>query len=640
VVSFSKFPLPHSFNGIPSAWDALKNLKPGTVGPKGTPPGTVPIGDSGFYVTPNTPADPRDCARYPSSPWCGGIPFGLKLFSPGLSLSISNCGFDVKAEPTVFYVKFPIQQLSYRFPGDCRKDPPKDLPPEDPPLGTTTVSGTWQIPQDSRIVYCFGSISSLWNYPAAYTYKCVDISCPGVSGSEVSCNLYAQIPETNASTDGPYKFGSTQNWFYTEVFFNDDGKINYTYYYNDAQHPVVVTDASVTITQSVYVNYTTHTFGGGIFIIKGTGKACYIYVSKTLGSTTLAIEEASQTINVDACLDTKCRTPNPYDNNPPPDPPDKGCKCMACCNDPNNNSDSLLKQILALLQKLNGVVGVTEWPASVPANILVRQGLSNGNIQLNTITDFMEWWVKQFDAVIGRFGIDIQVDDIDPTKPGNQTLKMNLPNLSESVAEMVGLLLHISMTVDSLQNINIRNLAESGSTKQQAFVNYIYLKAMSDYMGFPRNDKSFPLSLSFKPNETHLDQLLQDTQIKVKGIEYNTSKPRLKDNLQDLLHAAAIIKALHWRKLDTGGSIKQQLFDMIKGQAANAMGIGGNQPDPKTGKTDFDQFIEDFESGFQNYGGVDSDLSKTPYGRPFNERPQVNKLTNPPNEQNKPGTNL
>ncbi|QYO64283.1 hypothetical protein [Leptolyngbya sp. 7M] len=41
--------------------------------PKGLIPDyLVPVGDTGFYVTPMEPADPTDCERYPASPWCGG----------------------------------------------------------------------------------------------------------------------------------------------------------------------------------------------------------------------------------------------------------------------------------------------------------------------------------------------------------------------------------------------------------------------------------------------------------------------------------------------------------------------------------------------------------------------------------------
>lgn len=100
-------------------------------------PGLVPIGNTPFYATPNEPIDPRDCARYSNSPWCGRPGFRPTKFMPIFNIVEDECNIGIEISPTLGYVALPDFQLVYRKDKpECRIPPPIEypIPPEFPPL--------------------------------------------------------------------------------------------------------------------------------------------------------------------------------------------------------------------------------------------------------------------------------------------------------------------------------------------------------------------------------------------------------------------------------------------------------------------------------------------------------------------------
>lgn len=78
----------------------------------------------GFYGSPNEAVDPRDCDRWPDSPWCdGGSGAGGDILSLDFDIDISLNGCDalvVTINPSVAYLALPPLTVAWRRPS-CRR---------------------------------------------------------------------------------------------------------------------------------------------------------------------------------------------------------------------------------------------------------------------------------------------------------------------------------------------------------------------------------------------------------------------------------------------------------------------------------------------------------------------------------------
>jgi hypothetical protein len=275
------------------------------------------------------------------------------------------------------------------------------------------------------------------------------------------------------------------------------------------------------------------------------------------------------------CLDYKKIDP------PPPPPKKKCCNDMNCCPD---NAD-LLKLLLAKVKKLSEIVGVDEYPASVPISMITKEGKHSDNKNISNLTQLFGWYVERFDELIGQFEIDIEIKDTDLTKEGEQSTTVRLPNIAESIAEMTALLIKASINSELLINICNRTLIEAGQDKQQNFKNYMASLAIIDYLGFAYADAEEKMPLTFTPGETSFDKMLKEAQVPLQVIRYN-QKGGLRSQINDLLQAAAIIRAVFWRKIDPKSDIDEQFKQII---------MNAKDTKDKLNKTDFEQLIKDLE---------------------------------------------
>lgn len=101
------------------------------------PKGLEPLGDSGWYKSPDNllPGDPLYCEYNSGSPICGGNPFTSEGLGIEAELNVDPCGVSARLSGSVAFVKVPEVQLTYRAPGECRREyeaPPPVVPP--PPI--------------------------------------------------------------------------------------------------------------------------------------------------------------------------------------------------------------------------------------------------------------------------------------------------------------------------------------------------------------------------------------------------------------------------------------------------------------------------------------------------------------------------
>ena len=324
-----------------------------------------------------------------------------------------------------------------------------------------------------------------------------------------------------------------------------------------------------------------------------------------------------------------CGTPSNR-NNPSPFTLNDEDTDMVCCPTTYANN-KLLKELTEKVKKLSEIVGVDEYPASLPASLISKDEgflgnlIPNQDIEIKSLTSLFGWYIERFDEIVGQFEIPIEIKDSDPTKPGDQPVGLKLPNIAESIAEMVMLQMQTAINTETLVNMLTRTLVETGQDKQQNFKSYMLIQAIAEYMGFEYKQTSQKLPFTFHPGKESLEEMLKECELDISVAEYS-DKVDLRGNLNDLLQAAAIIKAKYWKKVDHKGDIKQQIIDGVKAYAEIKKVLGGNKPD-EDGKDAFDKFLDEAEKGFTGETGI-SDATN-PYGRSYDQRPKIKKLGNP-----------
>jgi len=292
-------------------------------------------------------------------------------------------------------------------------------------------------------------------------------------------------------------------------------------------------------------------------------------------------------------------------------------------------SNSLSELILNLFAVYYNKIGLDAFPNTVPETMTQALYDSSGNalepktIDNLSVMDFLIWQFKVMDELIGRFPIDIQIEDTDLIKVGDQPIKVSMPNIAETLAELAGKSIFTEAKIDSLLPIVLKNIAETGSCRQQVLKNYYLAIAMQEYLGFSTKQKIKEMDLSFNPNiavendiEKTLANALEPSSIKVQ-IEENNDKNTLEGQVSTLIETARILKATHWQSLKATGDVKQQIIDKLK----NQRDILKKKDVDKS--EDFNFFIQCFEQGFEDFlpgGNPDK-----PFGKPFKNRPKVRK---------------
>lgn len=304
-----------------------------------------------------------------------------------------------------------------------------------------------------------------------------------------------------------------------------------------------------------------------------------------------------------------------------PPPPKDHTKPMDCC--------ARLEQLLQLTLKR---IGSDNLPASVP-NSLVRK--NSGTKQINSLAEYISYSVKQMDALMGKFPLEITIDDADLTEEGDQSKTLTMPNLAESLSEIIGILLILQSESNANLAATISTLVEAGSGKQAAIIGADYAKANSEYLGYKGKLVEREIPFAFKPGEPRLDKMLVAGNYKVRTFE-NDDKDDLNDALAPVLELAAMWKAQNFRNLGTTGTLEK-----LKQVLTSAVGLSDsidelvNRPPPEDPnnppsepmqpkKSDFDNFLEEAEQGFIGQAGI-TDNTK-PYGRPFAQRPRIREL--------------
>ena len=269
-----------------------------------------------------------------------------------------------------------------------------------------------------------------------------------------------------------------------------------------------------------------------------------------------------------------------------------------------------------------------DFPIKVPASLILSGDKKEDEeaekklIKINTLPGYIHWFVREFDGIMGQWVIPIEVADTDMNTAGQQKSTIKIPNLAEAIGEIYGLAWKSYYNSEITLNSSTRSLIETGGTKQQLTKINAWVEAISDYLNFEVAEEKIKMGLLFTAGKTDFAEILKESEIDV-PIHRFKGKKDFTLALNDLLHAAAVIRAVFWKKLDSKEDLKEQIISHVK-SLINPVDDNDKEKQGDKDKTDFDVFLEEVEQGFINEPGVTDTVN--PYGEPWDRRPKVRKI--------------
>ncbi|MBD2365187.1 hypothetical protein H6G36_29220 [Anabaena minutissima FACHB-250] len=632
------------------------------------------IPGTSFFTTPNTPANPTDCNRYPNSPFCGN-PFNNNFVDIDSAIVFDGCNLGIQFTPTIGYIQLPSNQIVYRF-NDCKPPPlppPTRLPREGNKPPVTQISPVGNNPCFGFTTYSLYYEDGGLNGANAYSYDETVASLVSVektsfhimsNGQQATHRIELVTQSKNKRNSEWVKAfrliesariqwledGGTIEGDYLEdnTIWNKEKEGSIVFYViapNIKNFPPYLLEAEINLEESTgyivnpsvsfFKKDDTTVFSNDTFNYSETeGTAITrnpVGLPKTITSDyepriVEVIDTGSDFYGSYYVLNTKKivvtaneRFYRQFDfDNPPPPPPekDKDKDKMDCCEDTRR----LLRLILQRIGPL---------PASVPTSLVKT---NSGTTTIQSLAQYIAYSVIQTNAQFGQFPQEINIQDADLTQEGDQSKQVKLPNLAETLAEIVGMLLVLQSESNANLIATINGMIEAGNAKQLALLASDYAQANAEFLGYKGKQIEHKMPFTFKPGEGQLDKMLKAGEVKVKGFE-NDDKSDLNDLIMPILEMAAMYRASNFRNVGTsdpyskisailrGASLLSDAADVLAKIPATNTESGPGAPPPEPKKDEWDSFVEQIETGFIGQPGITDTLH--PYGRPLDQRPRI-----------------
>lgn len=262
--------------------------------------------------------------------------------------------------------------------------------------------------------------------------------------------------------------------------------------------------------------------------------------------------------------------------------------------------------------------GQWKFPTEVPDTIVERDPetplpFTVTDITLHDSQDYQQWFMQQFDEIIGNWHQKIEIEDNDLLEEGNQSQTVILHSIADALTEILTQNITTNIYAKTLINMQTRALMELAATKAESVVANYGIDAITDYLGADIQERKINLPLLIKqpktdsPNEFNITEFLKEDAREIVIKEYK-GKNNFQFSLISLLQGAAIIKAALTRKAP--GSAEEML-ELIKRE----IGLVGED----NADSEFNEFMEQVEEGFNVYRPNDN----KPYGRDYDQRPRL-----------------
>lgn len=230
--------------------------------------------------------------------------------------------------------------------------------------------------------------------------------------------------------------------------------------------------------------------------------------------------------------------------------------------DGTTNGELIATSLPVFLEQLLSVnyyrAGHHELPGEVPKSLIKFD--DNEKSIIRSAIDLQQWQIEQLDGLFGQFPIEIEITDTDPTKPGNQSKRIELPNMAEAISELMGLSILNSQNSDLSLNYLNRLGAEVVATKNAAIVTQDYAKANASYLGYQGNPKGREIPYSINPLGENFEQILSETKGSVIGWQ-NEDKNSVAQYLQKIFFTTSVLKESNFVRPKNA----ERLIDSIRG---------------------------------------------------------------------------
>jgi hypothetical protein len=633
----------------------------------------TPVGGIEFLWSGTDPVDPRDCSLWPDSPYCGGsaVDFGgIGMYGPepaamSINVSVSRTEILVQIDPSIFGVNLPPVWMGFRRPGaqDAVEEywGPGGL--TSTPAGYQSFGGpgseiTWVV---FRETWAIQSVSDRFTdsaYMDSFRQKVFATVPPyptPVAGGGAPAYRFAYMNWSvgegfdryridRAADDLPYPpnpFGEegTSGGY---IFFK--GRIERWLTLNK-QDPPRFPDGWPYEFSPDFTPY-------GTFTIQRRNSQ----PSGIVREFTEVVPQAVYPPRLTAIPYLPPMPPPPPPTLPPRSPATQPEEPMACdC----KKIEDLLKKILALLDHsgtreldltpcetdpdapsgnrkytwqgkgLKGVfdalekltdgatetyqiskcvapaLGVKQLPWNLPGNM----GDGEGSETVDNYAELQIYILKQLSQMLGQTKIKIKVKDSDLVAEGNQTKELEFENVSEAMAELLGLALTNQSIASAGLNASLTGVIQSGMAFTTAAVVDKHIEEIVEFLGFSQKRSAFQVPLPYTPGGTTPEEILKDTVVNLRYYE-NVDRRTFQSHAVIMEQAAAIIRAAFYERIGSEFTGVSDVKEKITTAAEQAFG-------------DFDTFLEDVEQGFTGAPGA-TDI--TPYGRAYGERPRIRKI--------------
>lgn len=655
---------------------------------KEPPEGQIPINDSGWYTSPNLQTgeavDPRDCAHYPDSPYCGGNPWTRTPVGFDFDYGVDKCGVWVEATPILGFTKLPPVSVGYRQPGECREEKkPPPLPPPPPEAGDTgrpveLLDFPKDIDPNAQVFvvivrsylywYSYGTDPNTgYSSLTIYTDKSV-VESHDYPGKNIRPSYYS------SAMSGRVKAEATAKSFYSglqktrqnkddqEISYSDSGqstgtnwiafdqpkafedgtfwglrRLSDTLWYSPISEP---NTTNFTLSPfRVYLSLPDY-YAPGNFMILGTYREI---VSRWQGfgfdysfqlENSIYIRKAEYKIGYISIPDSR-------NFPPPPDQKKKKDCCMQCCNSGSqqaNKQNQDLEEIKKMLRELKKRIGTDEYPVKMPASLNTDyndsgQKSNPGTVTEENLTSVLGRFIRYFDGVMGEWGIGFKVADADPTKEGDQPKFIHAPNLAELSAEMYSHIFDMWIMQYQLLHLHQRHAIESMLGRKVGIQNYYLLEALVDWCGFKRKDITKKIPFLFDIDSEKFDDFLKNKEQEIQILDFDPddeNSESFPDQMLRLKRMAAIIEATHTKRFNPNEDISKSVMGILQTLSKNTDRVNKDEVKKEGSEPDFDQWLREAETAFVNKTGQGDPNS--PYGVPYAQRPRLTKLQEEPEQ--------
>lgn len=517
------------------------------------------------------PADPLDCERWPSSPYCDlASTFNPgKFFAVDVAVSVNLCGVSVEVNPTLAWISMPPAVVTWRSGSpECQPEPPEmDFPPRPGATFYRQVFGHWGCMYRVRATISYPTeISPVWETDGIW------FDCWGPF-------------EGYALHESPIQTPRGILYNLSPVFYAHGNAEYYPNYFSDPSFPNLRPTTQI----SFVIFRATATTTSPEHSIEFE----YWEINESMPDRELTNSMASKI----AYNRFYCRKPAPV-----PLLPFLGDEMCNC------------KQMEADLKAIKKLLGADKGGWQLPKSLA---GRGTESVSHDNYADLMVWFAGQMSALLGDTEIVITQKDSSLLEEGNQERQLKFENLAEAMADALGLLLENQAKVDAIYRAAAQGLAQAGVAATSAAKGLEYLEDLVDFLDYETEEKSFDFPLFFTPDKDAPHEALKPSTTKLVYQAF-TGKRSFNAFRFTMEQCAAIIRAVYWQRADDDSMRRFQ-------QSMDGLRQSKKSEDGSDNDSDLDTYIESVEQGFPEVpGNVEQGQ---PYGAPYSQRPRIRKIS-------------